>query len=230
MQQSVQASTPFLVSAKGCQVLKIIHRSFKFNSCQLLRPWLATKMCNGSLWTMPDKKCTSKRWQDRLGRCEAGPGQRKKPSLMGFGGLMGWKVWEDERCFLSFQILMRPKSAEVFEILVWRNPSLEWISWVDPLLRTCLCCWCSVYRSLAMCAVETFVCRIAESSDSTARDLLYSRLELWHRWLAHQPWFIEGTWQTEEPQLTKRSFPISWSENWWSCHILTHSYKRIRIT
>lgn len=64
-----------------------------------------------------------------------------------------------------------------------------------------------VYRSLAMCAVETFVCRIAESSDSTARDLLYSRLELWHRWLAHQPWFIEGTWQTEEPQLTKRSFP-----------------------
>lgn len=60
-----------------------------------------------------------------------------------------------------------------------------------------------------MCAVETFVCRIAESSDSTARDLLYSRLELWHRWLAHQPWFIEGTWQTEEPQLTKRSFPIS---------------------
>lgn len=54
-----------------------------------------------------------------------------------------------------------------------------------------------------MCAVETFVCRIAESSDSTARDLLYSRLELWHHWLAqHQPWFIEGTWhETEEPQL-----------------------------
>lgn len=50
--------------------------------------------------------------QDRLGRCEAGPGQRKKPSLMGFGilgleGLIGREV---------FPLLSDSNDAEVFEV------------------------------------------------------------------------------------------------------------------